>query len=130
MNKTTENWLAGSKYDFKTAESLLKTKRYVYVIFMCHLSLEKILKAIYTEQTNKIPPRTHSLDRLLDLCDIVLCTKYDRFFREISEQSVPTRYPEDLAVLGLKLNYKMVKNILSQTKELLQWLKQNSILKK
>jgi HEPN domain-containing protein len=44
MDKVIKNWLASSRYDIKTAEAIYKSKRYVYVIFMCHLSIEKALK--------------------------------------------------------------------------------------
>ena len=40
-----EYWSESSKYDFFTAEAMLKSKRYLYVGFFCHLSVEKILKA-------------------------------------------------------------------------------------
>jgi len=39
---------------------------------MCHLSLEKILKAIATEITQKIPPKSHNLIYLLKLGNIKL----------------------------------------------------------
>ncbi|MCL0094232.1 HEPN domain-containing protein, partial [Dehalococcoidia bacterium] len=38
---------------------MLQSGRYVYVIFMCHLSIEKTLKGILTEETSTIPPKTH-----------------------------------------------------------------------
>ena len=49
----TKNFVKSAEYDLKTAEFMLNSERYIYVIFMCHLSLEKILKAIVTETTQK-----------------------------------------------------------------------------
>lgn len=49
MKKETENWLAMVEYDLITARHMLGTGRYVYVIFMCHLAMEKALKAIVCE---------------------------------------------------------------------------------
>ncbi len=43
------------------AENMLKTGRYIYVLFMCHLSVEKLLKALYEVVLKKIPPKTHNL---------------------------------------------------------------------
>ena len=45
MKKEVKNWLDSAKYDLETAEHMFNTGRYVYTIFMCHLALEKILKA-------------------------------------------------------------------------------------
>ncbi|RMG95388.1 MAG: HEPN domain-containing protein [Chloroflexi bacterium] len=47
----TANWVASSLYDLETAEQMLITKRYLYVIFMCHLALEKMLKAHVSQVT-------------------------------------------------------------------------------
>jgi HEPN domain-containing protein len=40
------NWIESSDYDIETAAHMFKTKRYVYVLFMCHLATEKLLKAL------------------------------------------------------------------------------------
>lgn len=97
---------------------------------MCHLSIEKILKAIYSEKLEQIPPRTHSLIRLLDLCEISLPKSILDFIKEISDKSVPTRYPEDLADINRQLTIISTKRILNKTKGVLEWLKKNSILGK
>ena len=60
MRKDTKNFVKSAEYDLKTAEFMLNSERYIYVIFMCHLSLEKILMAIVTETTQKIPPKSHN----------------------------------------------------------------------
>lgn len=43
--KSIRNWIAMADYDLETAKHMLKTGRYIYVVFMCHLSLEKMIKA-------------------------------------------------------------------------------------
>ena len=40
----TKNFLLSSNYDLETAEYMHKSRRYVYVIFMCHITIEKVLK--------------------------------------------------------------------------------------
>ena len=40
---------------------MLATDRYLYVVFMSHLALEKILKAHVTEVTQSIPAKSHDL---------------------------------------------------------------------
>jgi HEPN domain-containing protein len=49
MREDTINWIALAEYDLETARHMLKTGRFLYVIFLCHLSLEKMLKAHVTE---------------------------------------------------------------------------------
>jgi HEPN domain-containing protein len=46
-NKTINYWIDLSEYDLNVAESLLEKGHYLYMGFMCHQSVEKMLKAIY-----------------------------------------------------------------------------------
>ena len=48
---------------------MLKTGRYVYVVFMCHIAIEKLLKAIVAEITDKTPQKELKivLDRMKEL---------------------------------------------------------------
>jgi len=50
---------------------MLHDGRYIYVIFMSHMALEKALKALVTEETQKLPPRTHNL---IDLAQRAECS--------------------------------------------------------
>lgn len=100
MNPETQNWLASSEYDLQTAEHMLAAGRYIYVIFMCHLAIEKALKAIVCEVTNSAPPRTHNLAILMDSVGVHLEPRLDSFVRRLSNVSVATRYPEDMSKLS------------------------------
>ena len=40
---------------------MFKTGRYLYVIFLCHMSIEKMLKAIVAQSQERHPPYTHDL---------------------------------------------------------------------
>ena len=48
--KAAEEWLKQARYDFGTAEAIFSTGRYIYTIYMCHLSIEKALKAQYAKK--------------------------------------------------------------------------------
>ena len=125
MKKATQNWLKSSEYDLKTAAFLLKSKRYIYVVFMCHLSLEKTFKAILSEVFRELPPYTHNLNRLLELGGITLPEDMQSFVNTINLQSVPTRYPEDFSRLSEELDGKTAAEYMRQTKRIILWLKKN-----
>jgi HEPN domain-containing protein len=125
MKKATLNWLKSSDYDLKTAAFLLKSKRYLYVIFMCHLSLEKTFKAILSEVFSELPPYTHNLNRLLELGCITLPEDMQSFVNAINLQSVPTRYPEDFSRLSKEVDGKTAAEYMRQTKRIILWLKKN-----
>ncbi len=64
MKKQTEYWVESAIYDLETAKAMFQTARYVYVIFMCHLCLEKLLKGCVVEFADRFPPQIHNLMRL------------------------------------------------------------------
>ena len=128
MKQTTLNWLRGAEYDFQTAQSLYQSHRYIYVIFMCHLAVEKLLKAIVAEDSTSPPPRTHNLYRLLELSHIDILEAHKDIVAKLNTMSVATRYPEDIAALSGEVTGQVAREYLAQTEGLLQWLKQDNRL--
>lgn len=123
VRSDTENWIAMSDYDIETAEHMLSSERYLYVLFMCHLALEKLLKAHVTEATNAIAPKTHDLAYLVGKAQLQLPQNLSDFIGIINTASIPTRYPEDLSQM-LKLYPKAVaEDYFERTKEVIVWLK-------
>ena len=96
MRSDTQNWIALAEYDLETARHMLAAGRYLYVVFMSHLALEKILKAHVTEVTQSIPVKSHDLIYLLKKAELDLPLPYLDFIGIINSASIPTRYPEDL----------------------------------
>ena len=65
MDKNVKNWVATSNYDIRTADAMYKAGRYIYVVFMCHLAMEKMLKALLAKKyPQDIPPKIHNLINL------------------------------------------------------------------
>jgi len=129
MNKSIINWLKSSQYDLKTADHMLKTGRYIYVLFMCHLSVEKLLKALYEMTLKKVAPKTHNLVFLLKTSEIELPEKYLEILESLNDLSIVTRYPEDVDAMVKAFKKKKVEGYLKKTKELIKWLKRNKKLK-
>ena len=130
MRKDTNNFIKSAEYDLHTAEFMLKSGRYIYVIFMCHLSLEKMLKAITTEITQKISPKSHNLIYLLKLGNIQLPSELFNFIAKINNASIVTRYPEDFSKILESYPKSVAKKYLSKTKEIHECLKNHKTLKK
>jgi len=59
--KPPEEWFIQADYDFEAAEGMFKIRKYLYAVFMCHLSIEKALKGLYAKELEEIPPKTHNL---------------------------------------------------------------------
>jgi HEPN domain-containing protein len=48
--KPPVEWFKQADYDLETAEAMFITGRYIYTVFMCHLSIEKELKGLYAKK--------------------------------------------------------------------------------
>ena len=125
MLKATANWLAQADYDIETAEQMLHAGRYIYVIFMSHMALEKALKALVTEETQKLPPRTHNLIDLAQRVHVVLSQEQQDFLGKINNTSVVVRYPDDLSALVSQYPEAIAQDYLERTRELILWVRQD-----
>lgn len=126
MNRVARNWLATANYDLQTADAMYKAGRYLYVVFMCHLAIEKMLKAILSQKyPTDFPPKIHNLIQLVQRTEINLPDPLKDFFQRIDNVSVATRYPEDLRMLSKEFNQDTAKQILAETKRMIKWLKQH-----
>lgn len=88
-------WLVKAFDDLKWANYGLKGKFYPQVCFGAQQAAEKALKA-YLLFCNKIPPKTHSLIKLLEEC-VSFDNQFIRFkdnLNILDKYYAPTRYPD------------------------------------
>lgn len=116
-------WLNQADYDMDTADCMFENGRYFYAAFMCHLSIEKALKALYQFRLQQVPPKTHNLVLLLKAAGIVPPEATGRFLVELNEAHVVTRYPDDLERLKSIYDAASTQRLLRQGKEVLAWTK-------
>jgi len=125
MNNIVRNWVATSNYDLQTADAMYKVGRYLYVVFMCHLAIEKMLKALLSQKhPENVPPKIHNLINLAQKAEITIPDNLTDFFQRLDNVSISTRYPEDIRTLSKEFNQDTAKLILINTKRMIKWLKQ------
>ena len=123
MKKGTEYWLETSEYDWDTAHDMMKSGRYVYVVFMCHLSTEKLIKGAIVEFTDiAIPDKIHDLKRLSETAKLELTETQLAFLTNLTDHQAKTRYPADIKKWGKTYTKEYAQKILDQTKEFREWL--------
>lgn len=59
VEKTVLYWFESAEYDMGVAEAMYEKAKYPYALFMGHLALEKLLKALVVKTTRK-----HALIRI------------------------------------------------------------------
>lgn len=123
MSDLVQRWVDQAQYDFDTASAMMESKRYLYVLFCCQQSIEKMLKAIIVKKTSQFPPRLHDLLRLAEIGEIELDEERDLLFQELVTYYIQSRYPEEVQLLSTQATPQFTFDILKKTGETLQWLK-------
>ena len=123
MKKQAEYLLIQSDNDLLVAESMLEKGHYTWCLFIGHLVLEKILKAIYVGEHQKIAPRIHDLVKLAKSTSLNLNDEQLFFLSEVSDFSIEGRYPDEKNQFARKCNREFATDYLRRIKEIHAWLK-------
>ena len=125
MNGKALYWIELSEYDLETADAMLQTKRYLYVGFMCHQSIEKLIKAVLSSHTDEIPPKMHNLIRLAESADLLdkMSSEQKKTIFLLNPLNIESRYPSYKDTLMKQLTAEKCSEIIEQTKELAKWIK-------
>jgi len=123
VGKTVKYWLEGAKYDMSVARAMFKLKKYPYALFMGHLAIEKLLKALVVKNTKKHAPYTHSLEKLARKSKIDIQDQMHIKLREFMEFHFEARYPGEQKDFYKKCNYTYTKEKFKEIREVFKWLK-------
>jgi HEPN domain-containing protein len=123
QKKRFEFWKNSSEEEIQAASVLLEKKKLRQSLFFVHLSLEKILKALFIKKKGEHPPITHNLKYLAKKIDLELTENMDSFLIEATAFNIETRYPDEESP---PLEIKYVKEKYNEALEVLEWLKKKS----
>lgn len=126
VQELKQYWLELSDYDLETAQAMLDTKRYLYVGFMAHQSVEKALKAYYVSRIAKVAPYTHDLWRLSEASGLkdTLTEDSADLLDELQPLNIEARYPRDKQYIMDELTEDYCRRLLEKTVEVQSWIKQ------
>ncbi|MDR2616101.1 MAG: HEPN domain-containing protein [Oscillospiraceae bacterium] len=121
-----EYWLEIAQYDLETADAMLVSGRWLYVVFMCQQAIEKLVKGLYTLFLDDIPPKTHNImllvKRFEDKLPEAVPTAYSVLFDTLSKYYLNNRYPDYMSKLSEQLDMPEAARILNESKEVFAWL--------
>ncbi|MDR1735360.1 MAG: HEPN domain-containing protein [Oscillospiraceae bacterium] len=126
MNKSAY-WLDLAEYDLSAAAVMLNGKRFIYVGFMCHQTIEKALKAVIARdcKEDESPPKTHDLSKLAIAAGLidVMSEEQIKFLEYLNPLNIEARYPEFRQRLLSVLSVERCRRIMAETEDLLCWIK-------
>jgi len=94
QEKIIKYWLESSDDDFDTMMAMFNTKRYCWSMFIGHLMIEKLLKALFVKINNEYPPYIHNLLRLAEKCDLKLNEEQRFFLATVTAFNINARYDD------------------------------------
>jgi HEPN domain-containing protein len=126
MEKQIKYWIDLSDYDLETAEAMLSGRRYLYVGFMCHQTIEKAFKAYFSKLKSETAPYSHSLSYLAKKGEFydLFTEQQKEFIDQVEPLNIEARYPSHKEKLLKSLSESKCREIISQTKELQKWIKE------
>lgn len=116
-------WREGSEEAWKTASVLFEKRRHAHALFFCHLTLEKILKALIVVTRRQNPAYTHDLRALAITSSILLDDDQRKQLDTISTFNIRARYDTAKQELSRRATRTYTTRWFTNTKALFLWLK-------
>ncbi len=116
-------WLKSSDKDFLTMNNLYDTKDYNWSLFLGHLVIEKLLKCLYIHKLKQLPPFTHNLLRLAEMCEINLNIEINEILATLTTFNINSRYDDYRDSFYYKCTKEFTEIWLKKIKEFREWIK-------
>jgi len=88
------HWILRSDSDFETMNNLIKSKDFHWALFIGHLVIERLLKAIVVRETGTHAPLTHDLRRLAKLSGLAFEDEHKKWLDTVSTFNINARYDD------------------------------------
>jgi len=119
-------WINAAEYDLNSAEKMLESGRWFYVVFMCQQAIEKIVKGLYLFYIDDNIPRLHDINVILERFNDKLPKNFSdeqlSLFDTLSKFYLKSRYPDYTSSANALITKEEAANIHNKSKEAFQWL--------
>lgn len=123
-DEVIEYWVTSAEQDRQTMMHLYESKDYHWSLFMGHLVLEKLLKAVYVALVDTNVPRIHDLLRLSEKAGLKPDDKQRDELDLVTSFNIAARYPDYKHSFYQKCSPAFTEENLTIIKELRTWLLQ------
>ena len=106
-----------------------EAKQYTWALFIGHLVLEKLLKAMYakTHQDKPYPPKIHNLNILAEKCELKLNDRQTKILFTCNSFNISARYEDYKNEFYKKCTEEYTKEQIKNIEEVRVWLKEQLI---
>jgi HEPN domain-containing protein len=117
-------WVEESDRDLLAMQSLFENQHLTWALFVGHLVLEKLLKALYVKKADIQVPRVHNLLKIARDCGLQLTIEQEDFLLEATTYNLKGRYPDYKLSFHRKATVEFTSEKIDRIKEMRQWLKE------
>ncbi len=123
IDKFVNHWIESSDRDFRTMKNLYKSKDYSWSLFIGHLVIEKLLKAIYIKKKQEHPVPIHDLTRLAIKADIDCSDEILNQLDTITTFNINARYEDVKQSFYIKCTKEFAETWIDQITGIRTWIK-------
>lgn len=120
--KIIKNWIESSNRDFETMNNLFNSKDYHWALFIGHLVIEKLLKALYVLVKDNNAPFIHDLRKLALESNLELDKKTKLILDTITTFNINARYSNYKDEFYKKCGMNYTKIWIENIKETREWI--------
>ena len=126
-DKLIKYWSDSSDEDFDTMITMYESKKFSWALFVGHLMIEKLLKALYVKINNDYPPFIHNLLRLAEKCNMELTDDQRLFLVTVTAFNINARYDDYKMSFQQKCTPEFTATWIENLKINRQWIKKQII---
>ena len=118
-------WVESANNDYKTMKILYENKQYSWSLFLAHLIIEKLLKALYAKKkiTSPYAPKIHDLLRLTEKMNLVLTEDQEEKLDTITRFNINARYEDYKREFYNKCTEEYTATQMVVVEEMIKWIK-------
>ena len=121
QNDKVKYWYDLAIEDIDVAQGLLNIGKILYAGFICHLAVEKALKA-RIESIGETPLKVHNLIRLAELGNLEMSEEQLGLLQRLNPLQIEARYPAYKQAIADILTKEDCAELIEQAEEVISWI--------
>lgn len=102
---------------------LFATKNYHWALFIGHLIIEKLLKALFIKQMKEMPPLIHDLRRIAEKAGIAVDEEHKIILDTITRFNIIARYDDYKQTFYALCSKEFTAEWIGKIEEIRQWIR-------
>lgn len=119
-------WIESSDRDYKSMKKNFETEQYTWALFIGHLTIEKLLKAMYAKvnKDTPYPPKIHNLNILAERCNLEVDKRTAKILLTCNSFNISSRYEDYKNEFYERCTREYTSEQIKNIEEIRIWLKE------